>query len=115
MHYRKLWVGLSLAMLLVAMSRQMMKPLPKSLAKLRLSVAAESNFSTGHSLQRWLDFANLSDLSVPLEVPLESLTNGLTTSAEMLPSGAFNQPLVEVNNVSVSKVSQVYQVSQVSQ
>ena len=85
------------------MSRQMIKPLPKSLAKLRLSVAAESNFSTGHSLQSWLDFANLSDLSVPLE----SLTNGLTTSAEVLPSGAFIPPPVEVNNVSVSQVSQV--------
>ena len=73
------------------MSRQMIKkPL-----QLRLSVAADSNFSTGNSLQSWLDLANLS-------VPLQSVTNGLTTSADVFPSGALNQPLGEVTNVSVS-------------
>jgi hypothetical protein len=77
-------------MLVVVMSRQMIKkPL-----QLRLSVAADSNFSTGNSLQSWLDLANLS-------VPLQSVTNGLTTS-DVFPSGALNQPLGEVTNVSVS-------------
>lgn len=76
--------------MLVVVSRQMIKkPLPQALA---------NNFSTGISLQSWLDLANLS-------VPLQSVTNGLTTSADVFPSGALNQPLGEVTNVSVSQVS----------
>ena len=74
------------------MSRQMNKPLPHALAKLRLNVVADNNLSTGNSLQSWLDLVNLS-------VPLQSVTKALTASA----SGALNQT-AEVTNFSVSQV-----------